>query len=374
MKSRGTERAAQQSIVCDLAEVERRRLYLPLAYGSLFEFCTDYLKYSRSTAGRRISAARCIARFPRMAAMFKREECDLTVLATIAPVVTKENCAEIAKWLRERSLREVEAFVQRRQPERAVRDQVRQIYVTRSAERGNEAAPGSADAQRADLPTAGADKNRSDSTPSAGTKTAQLIDNKSLENYGVRSSSGCVAGSSGAPRSMGVAPAERVVVDRKFKLQFAVDPEFMRDLERARSLLSTKYPKRLGFEKLFGVFLQEYLDRHDPERRVKKRSRHDEKDAGEKGKKRSCAARTRHILQAVRDEVFVRDGGRCTFVGKNGKRCGETRNLEIDHIIPYAKGGSNSPENLRLLCFKHNRLAAERVYGMDHMEKFHRRE
>ena len=84
--------------------------------------------------------------------------------------------------------------------------------------------------------------------------------------------------------------------------------------------------------------------------------------------------RTRHIPQAIRDEVFVRDGGRCTFVGIDGRRCEETWNLEIDHIIPYAKGGDNSPENLRLLCAKHNRLEAEKEYGTDHMKKFYKRE
>ncbi len=144
MKARGTERAMQQRFVLYLAEVERRRLYLPLAYGSLFEFCTDYLKYSRSSATRRISDARCIARYPRMAELFRRGECELTVLATIAEVVTKDNCAEIAVWLTGRSLREVEAYVQRRQPERALRDRVRQIYVMSAQPAGeprNGAAP-----------------------------------------------------------------------------------------------------------------------------------------------------------------------------------------------------------------------------------------
>ena len=92
-RDRGTERAVQRRIVCDLAEVERRRLYLPKAYGSLFEFCTDYLGYSRSSAGRRIGAARCIARFPRMAQLFRRGEVEITVLSAIAGIVTKENCA-----------------------------------------------------------------------------------------------------------------------------------------------------------------------------------------------------------------------------------------------------------------------------------------
>jgi 5-methylcytosine-specific restriction endonuclease McrA len=84
--------------------------------------------------------------------------------------------------------------------------------------------------------------------------------------------------------------------------------------------------------------------------------------------------RTRHIPRAVRDEVFIRDGGRCSWIGNDGKRCDSPWDLEIDHIIPYAKGGGNSPDNLRLLCARHNRLAAEWEFGKERMEKYHRRE
>jgi 5-methylcytosine-specific restriction endonuclease McrA len=61
--------------------------------------------------------------------------------------------------------------------------------------------------------------------------------------------------------------------------------------------------------------------------------------------------------------VFLRDGGRCTFTGTNGRRCNSTWDLQIDHIIPFALGGDDSPGNLRLLCGKHNRLEAERRFG-----------
>jgi len=37
--------------------------------------------------------------------------------------------------------------------------------------------------------------------------------------------------------------------------------------------------------------------------------------------------------------------------------------LEIDHIVPYARGSGNSPDNLRLLCRKHNVQQAGKVYG-----------
>ncbi|UCF06333.1 MAG: HNH endonuclease, partial [bacterium] len=83
---------------------------------------------------------------------------------------------------------------------------------------------------------------------------------------------------------------------------------------------------------------------------------------------------SRHIPASVRDEVFARDGGRCTFVGPEGKRCGSRWNIQVDHIVPYGKGGDSSPENLRLLCAKHNNLEAGRAYGVNKIKKYRRRE
>jgi len=162
-------------------------------------------------------------------------------------------------------------------------------------------------------------------------------------------------------------------LEEKFKLQFAVDPEFMKRLKQIKSLLSTRYPEGVNLEKLFNIIMEEYLERHSPEKRIQKR----EERKNNKQKKQAVSRnnqRTRNIPAAVRDEVFTRDGGRCTFVGKNGKRCDSTWNLEIDHIAPFAKGGDNTPENLRLLCAKHNLMEAKKTYGKYFMEKYYKRE
>jgi len=37
--------------------------------------------------------------------------------------------------------------------------------------------------------------------------------------------------------------------------------------------------------------------------------------------------------------------------------------LEIDHRVPFARGGTNTPENLRVLCRAHNLFLAEQTYG-----------
>ena len=67
-------------------------------------------------------------------------------------------------------------------------------------------------------------------------------------------------------------PAERLVTERKYKLQFAVDPEFMEKLARIRSLLSTKYPGKIRFEMIFEILMSEYLGRHEPEKRHRRRN------------------------------------------------------------------------------------------------------
>ena len=66
--------------------------------------------------------------------------------------------------------------------------------------------------------------------------------------------------------------------------------------------------------------------------------------------------RSRAIPVAVRRQVWERDRGCCSYVDRgSGRRCGSRHLLEIDHVVPYALGGSAEPDNLRLLCAAHHR-------------------
>lgn len=58
--------------------------------------------------------------------------------------------------------------------------------------------------------------------------------------------------------------------------------------------------------------------------------------------------RREHIPQDAKVLVWQRDGGRCT-------ECGSQKELEFDHVIPLAMGGSNTSRNLQLLCAVCNR-------------------
>ena len=63
------------------------------------------------------------------------------------------------------------------------------------------------------------------------------------------------------------------------------------------------------------------------------------------------ATKRKGISKKVRFEIFKRDGFKCCY-------CGETPpsvTLEVDHIEPVSKGGSNDMNNLVTACFSCNR-------------------
>jgi hypothetical protein len=63
---------------------------------------------------------------------------------------------------------------------------------------------------------------------------------------------------------------------------------------------------------------------------------------------------TRRIPQAMKAEVWSRDGGEC-------QECGSNTYLEFDHVIPLAKGGATSVRNLQLLCHGCNLRKRDRI-------------
>ena len=80
-----------------------------------------------------------------------------------------------------------------------------------------------------------------------------------------------------------------------------------------------------------------------------------------------------HLPVPVRDAVMARAGYRCCFVGIDGVRCTQTRNLHVDHIVPVALGGCDDPDNLRVLCAAHNLYEAQRLLGSELMDRYGKR-
>lgn len=65
--------------------------------------------------------------------------------------------------------------------------------------------------------------------------------------------------------------------------------------------------------------------------------------------------------------VVERDGLQCTFCTPDGRRCASRAFLQIHQREAFARGGGDELENLALLCASHNRLLAERDFGIEHV-------
>jgi hypothetical protein len=63
----------------------------------------------------------------------------------------------------------------------------------------------------------------------------------------------------------------------------------------------------------------------------------------------------RVIPSWVKQAVYKRDKGKCVI-------CGSEDQLHFDHDLPFSKGGTGlTPQNVRILCARHNLEKAARI-------------
>lgn len=92
------------------------------------------------------------------------------------------------------------------------------------------------------------------------------------------------------------------------------------------------------------AYLRRYEGRHDAidweiARVEAALAKHYEDPRTKKEKRAEVAARYAELFE----HLVRRDGEHCGA-------CGEVEQLQIDHVIPLSRGGSNHPDNLQLLC------------------------
>jgi hypothetical protein len=81
----------------------------------------------------------------------------------------------------------------------------------------------------------------------------------------------------------------------------------------------------------------------------------------EKNESDVSSKNSRYIPVKVKAFVQKRSGQQCEFTTENHERCGERRNLNFEHIVPFARGGDNSQVNIKILCENHNQR--QRIVG-----------
>ena len=140
------------------------------------------------------------------------------------------------------------------------------------------------------------------------------------------------------------------------RMSFDISNDTLDLFARAKELLTKKEKK--SEDEVLNRLVQDWLNRNDP---VRKAAR-----AAAKKKAEPCASKVDVTPQAPfqripltaeqKHAVNHRDGGQCTIIGDDGKRCDHTKWIDIHHVVPVSKGGTNDPSNLRTLCWFHHDL------------------
>ena len=333
-------------IILHFAEFDRRRLYAELGYTSLFDYATRGLGYSNSSAQRRVKAARAVNAVPEVYDCIESGMLSLKVLEVVAEAISggngKELLMEVCGKTRDEALRVVSRF----HPIQSWRltDSIVPITVTRAPV----------------TEAAGRTKPEENNNYFRAEVITDLVrDSGKLE------------------------------VDEKYRIAFTAGAEFKQKLERVRELVSGADCSS-DTEAVLERALDEYIKRHAPEERIRRRQEKAQRKAKAVGKRvfksleqlRKVSGAVvasmpeaerdpinrRFIGAAQRDEILQRDGHCCSYVSPDGTQCGSRLGLEIDHIIPWACGGRSDPGNLRTVCKTHNLMFARKIFGDQHVE------
>jgi len=141
---------------------------------------------------------------------------------------------------------------------------------------------------------------------------------------------------------------ERALKKETFEVE--LDEELKSLLERAKQIASEKNSNLL-LKKVLKAYVREKTPR---------------KTLGKipgKPHAPSTSRHTRKIAASTSAKVKASAGYQCEYRSPKGIRCSQTAHLEIDHIRPYALGGSSKDlSNLRTLCKVHNLFFARMVF------------
>jgi hypothetical protein len=336
-----------------LGEVDRRRLYVPAGYPSMYMWCLAVLGFSEDGACQRIRGARAARQFAVILEMVADGRLHLSGLALLSRHLTRANATELLDAAAHRSKRAIERLIAERFPRADVPDSVRPLgaatgtspvpgrvefattYGVSMTERASESpVPG-----RVDLTAA------ADSTADGGTSPV-------LGRVTSRPEP--------APHSR-VAP----LAPERYAVQFTMDESMHAELIHAQNLLGPRVPAGQVAD-VFRLALKALVTQLE-----KRKCAATKKPRAPRPSYRSDDPR--YTPADVVRTVWVRDQDQCTYVSKTGHRCEERSGLEIDHVDPPQPGVTPTADKLRLRCRAHNQYAAELRYGDGFMHQIRAR-
>ena len=324
----GKEREATVELVAHLAELDSRpSVYAAKGYGSLFNYCVEALRLSEDATCNRISVARASRRFPAILEALAAGQMSLTSVRMLSPHLTDENWRTVLARAGGQSLREIEALIAELAPRPDVPSSVRKL-------------PATVVSPPADSTTEQRESETTASAPSAP--------------------------SIGTPLSS--PPARRPMIEmtspERYRIQFTIGKEGHDKLRRLQTLLRREIPDGdpAAIVDHALTLLLEKVERKKLAVVAKPRPARPIRPGTDTQDWRTIPS-SRDIPDDVKRASWRRDGGQCAFVSADGHRCTERTFLEFHHVIPYAKGGRATVDNISLRCRRHNQYEAELVFG-----------
>lgn len=304
-----SECSATAVVVAGLMEFDARRLFLPLGYPSLFQYCVKSLHLTEDATFNRLEAARAARKHPRILELLQAGELSLTAVRLLAPHITAANQGSLLEAARHKTKREIELLIAKINPQPPVPSVVRKLPEPKPASVPDDALDG----------------------------CAQAASEPAL------SLSALVAPPAAAP------PSRRPVVaplsESHYKLQVTISAAARERLQQIQGLMRHRLPNgdpAAIVEHALEVLHAELLKQKAAQVTKPRTGRH------------RSDAKGRHIPAFVKREVWRRDQGRCTFRGQDGTTCGSGDGIEFHHVQPYATGGEATAKNIEMRCRAHN--------------------
>ena len=284
----------------------------------MFVYCTERLHLSEAEAYLRLAVARAARKHPVLLSMLEDGRLHLSGIAKLAPVLTEANRDELLARATHKTKRKIAELVAEVAPKPDVPSTMRKLPARREA-------------------------------PSPARVTELRPDEVE----------------SPTPPEPRPAPVKPAVVEplasARYGVHFTASAELHEKLERLSALMPG-----VDLASVVEVAVTEKLERLEARRFGKtKKPRKTIEEA-------DTSSGSRYISAPVKRFVWTRDGGRCTDLSSNGRRCTAREGLEYHHDEPYGLGGDRTPENVRLLCVVHNALRAERDFGKEKMDQYRR--
>src|SRR5467141_1718772 len=282
----------------------------------MFTFCVGELGFSEDVACNRLNVARAARRMPVILEALRSGKVHLAGLRLLAPHLTTENQEKVLAEAAGKSKRQIEELVARLSPQPPVPTVVRKL-------------PG-----RPNPPP--------EASPAFSFGTAAPV-------VPPESSPALAFPPPPAPpprrdeRRAVVAP----LAEETFKFQFTGNRACHDKFREAQDLLRHRIPDgdlATIVEKALELLIEQVKkERFATGRKARPAPAEDAHESS-----------SRHIPDAIKREVFERDGGRCTFSDEQGRRCAETGALEFDHRDGFARTHLHRADRIRLLCRAHN--------------------